>query len=89
MNRLGYGRGAKTTPEARRSKRAATANTTFLVRIDALGKWTCNDNDAATKRRNPTSVMSTRLDNGSGEFIQLHIDRADLKKSRRNGEEFM
>jgi hypothetical protein len=60
-----------------------------LVRFDALGKWTCNDNDAAKKRSDPTGVMSTRLENGSGEFIELHIDRAELKKSRRTNEEFV
>jgi hypothetical protein len=70
MNRSGYARGAKRTPEARRNKKAATANTTVLVRFDALGKWTCNDNDAAKKRSDPTGVMSTRLENGSGEFIE-------------------
>jgi hypothetical protein len=86
---LSYARGANRIPEARRNKNAVTANTTVLVRSDALGKWTCNDNNAATKRSNPTSVMSTRLENGSGDFIQLHIDRADLKKSRRNNEEFV
>ena len=89
MNRSGYARGAKTIPEARRSKKAATANTTVLVRFDALGKWTCNDNNAAKKRSDPISVMSTRLEKGSGEFIQLHIDSAELKKSRRNNEEFV
>ena len=66
MNQSGYARGARTIPEARRSKKAATANTTVLVRFDALGKWTCNDNNAAKTRSNPTSVMSTRLENGSG-----------------------
>lgn len=86
MNRSVYARGAKRTPEARRSKKAATANTNILLRTDAFGKWTCKVNNAATKRSDPTSVISTRLENGSGEFIQLHIDRAELKKSRRNGE---